>query len=165
MDCDREERERAIQEADRLQAEFERDECQLAKQSVPAGVDLREWLASRPKQTTPKPQPQVATMTPEVQKLWDGWCDRRIIKMFEPDAVLFELLAEIVSLLRAEEREHMCTHVANEIKKLRTDLDAEATKLRDEISGLRIDTVVGRSVLRGEINELRETGMKKKVRT
>jgi hypothetical protein len=55
----------------------------------------------------------------------------------------------------------MHEHVAAEIKK---HLDAEATKLREEISGLRIDEVVGRSVLRGELNELRETGMKKKVR-
>jgi hypothetical protein len=54
----REEIEAVCEEADRLQAEFERDEWLRAKRSAPAGVDLAEWLASRPKRAAQKPMQQ-----------------------------------------------------------------------------------------------------------
>ncbi len=168
----REELERVFAADDKAKASFERDEWQCAQRAkrsaAPAGVDVDEWLASRPK---PKPMPQPQRQQPQQQRpvldretqiLWNSWCDRRILKFVGPDGALFNAMAEAFALFREAERKHMREHVADEIKK---QLDAEATKLREEIAGLRIDEVVGRSVLRGEINELREAGAKKKART
>lgn len=161
-------------EDDAARKEFEIWEwrrAQRAERSVPTGVNREEWL-SRPKPAVPKPQQsvqqqqqQIAELSPAVQKRWDDWADRRIKRMIGRGSVLFNAIAEAISILRRTEREHMRAYVADEIKKLRTDhLDAEATKLRDEISSLRMDMVVGRSVLRGELNEVREATMKKKTR-
>ena len=163
-----EELKRALALDDEARADAERDEAYWAwrakRSAAPAGVDVDEWLASRPKlKPIPQPQqqqPQVTTMAFEVQKLWDAWFDARIQKWVGHKSRLFNAVAEAFSLFRVEERKHMREHVADEIKK---QLEAEATKLREEIAGLRIDTVVGRSVLRGEINNLMKT--KTKART
>ena len=160
----------ACEAADLLNAELDRDGWlrarERARRSAPAGVDVDEWLASRPvaKPPRPAPQQQSTAMDAATQAKWDRWADKRTLKMIGPGSKYFDAIAEALSMVRREEREHMRAHVADEIKKLQTDLASEATKLREEISGLRIDEVVGRSVLRGEINELRETRKKKKVR-
>ena len=159
MDWDREERERAIREADWLKAEFELDEwrrAQGAKQSQRQREAGELTYGQQPQQ-----QEQIADLSPAVQRRWDAWFDARfdarVQKWVGHKSRLFNAMVEAFSLFREEERKHMGEHVADEIKK---QLDAEAVKLREEIAGLRIDTVVGRSVLRGEINDL----MKKKTR-
>ena len=149
--------EAVCRESDRLNAEFERDEwqrAQRAKQSAPAGVDFEEWQRSRPR--PPKPKPQVTTMAPEVQKLWDAWFDARVQKWVGHKSRLFNAIAEAFSLFREEERKHMHEHVVAEIKK---QLDAEATKLRDEfaaeIGSLRADQAINRAVMKGEVTQLK----------
>ena len=163
-----EELKRALALDDKARADAERDDWHRAWQAkraaAPAGVDdVDAWLAARAK-PKPAPQPQrqqpqhTVTLDAATQKLWNSWCDRRILEFV--DGPLFNAIAEAFSIFRGKERQHMREHVANEIKK---QLDVEATKLREEIAGLRIGTVVGRSVLRGEINDLMKT--KTKART
>jgi hypothetical protein len=153
MDWDREERERAIQEADRLKAKFERDEWQRAqrqKRSATAGVNYEEWLASRPKRTTPMPmqQPQQsapAVMDKATSDAWNKWMSDYVKEYVHHKFEIYSEAAldgigEAFSLFRAEERKL----VAEEIQ-----------KLREEIGQLRAEMTLATGIQRGEIAQLK----------
>jgi hypothetical protein len=72
-------------------------------------------------------------MDPEVQRKWDDWCDARILEMFQPDAPMGEVIAEVIHLLR---------------KELRDEFD-------QKLAALRLDHSVDKSVLKSEVKQLK----------
>lgn len=125
MDLDREERERAIREADRLLAECERDEWQRAKRqkrSAPAEIVCKTY-EPRP---TPQPQQSAIAMDPEKERQWNDWFDAGIKNYLKQNN---KAMAEAT---RDAVVEFVCTYVGQR-------LAAETAKLREEIAGLRSD--------------------------
>jgi len=72
-------------------------------------------------------QPMHTTMDAELQRQWDSWCDRRILKMLR-DGYKHAVV------------EFVCTYVGKRLKD-------ETTKLREEIATLRADVAILRGII------------------
>lgn len=136
MDWDREERERAIQEADRLKAEFERDEwlrAQRANRSAPVGT-----YEPRPIQRQPG-----HTMDAATQAAWDQWIKTHIAIALEE-----HLKKVLVPSIGKAMSDYVHARLETEITKLRDELTAE-------IGALRADQAVDRAVIKGEVAQFK----------
>lgn len=138
MDSDREERERAIQEADRLQAEFERDELQRA-QRLQRQRQAGELVYKTYEPQSVQQQEQIADLSPAVQKHWDDWADARIAKFMHD--VVMDATAEFVS-------EYVFQRLKEETTKLRNEF-------AEQLGQLRADMSIQVGVAKGEITQIK----------
>lgn len=141
MDTDREQRELAIRESDRLALEFEMHErrrAQQQKQSAPMEI-VRKTYQPRPAQ-----QQQTAAMDPETQRGWDKWVKSHI------DMAIHVYHEQSSEQLEEAIAEFVVTYVREKTTALRKEFETE-------LASLRADMNIQTGIARGEISELKSS--------
>jgi hypothetical protein len=118
--------EAACREADRLQAEFEREQRVRAQQEPPRIIYKTYGMSE------PQPQRSTATMDAATQAKWDAWADARIGKFLAKQPFTKaqgKVIAHVIVALRREFKE--------QIGQLRAEMQVQVGVAKGEIAEIK----------------------------